>query len=479
MALALFGAGIGYTVAHNDPVPTATAGDAVAPPNIFAKIARDQSPAVVNISTKEKVVSPSHPGVDDERLREFYGRNFPGFREPKERRRASLGSGFVIGKEGFILTNYHVVKEADEIVVSFSNGAGHGSKEKEYGATLIGADPKTDIALIKIEPGHPLPVLTLGDSDKLQVGEWVIAIGNPFGFSGSVTVGVVSAKGREIGAGPYDDFIQTDASINPGNSGGPLLNTAGEVIGINTAIYTGGMTAANIGIGFAVPINMVKEIIGDLKQGKVKRGWLGVVIQPVTPEVKEAFGLPRQSGALVGDVVEGSPAVKAGVRRGDVIVSFDGEEVATSADLPRMVGMRKPGEQIALGLFRDGGEKRIGIKLGEMPTQEEMAPAREEEQGSGALGMTVEDITPQLARRLELDDTKGVIVTQVTPGGPAATAGLRPRDVILEVKRKPVTSAADFEKIVAAAQPGESLALLLRRGKTTQFSVLSIPTQAP
>ncbi|MBF0170666.1 MAG: DegQ family serine endoprotease [Nitrospinae bacterium] len=481
LALVLIGAGGHHLLSQPEPLSPVTAQaqqDEAAPTNIFAKIAREQTPAVVNISTTQKAKRPLHPTRDDERLRQFYER-FYGQEMPGEQERQSLGSGFVVEKDGFILTNYHVVKQADEIVVSFGNGL--GGKNKEYPATLVGADPKTDIALIKIKPERDLPVMKLGDSAGLQVGEWVIAIGNPFGFSGSVTVGVVSAKGREIGAGPYDDFIQTDASINPGNSGGPLLNVKGEVVGINTAIFTGGMAGGNIGIGFATPINVAKTILADLKGGKVSRGWLGVMIQQITPEMKEAFGLQSDKGALVGDVVDDSPALKGGIRAGDVIVSFDGEPVGSSSDLPRMVGARKPGTKIKLGVVREGKEIALSFALGEMPAEsaegDDADAPSEEGSGIDRLGLAVEPVTKELARQLDLPAPDGIVITGVAQGGPAAQAGLRPRDVILEAKRTRLKSVAQFEKLVNDAKPGENLALLVRRGKATQFFVLTVPEE--
>ncbi len=481
LALVLIGAGANHFLSQPDPLSpmSAMADQEIAPPaTIFAKIAREQSPAVVNISTKQKPKKRMGPRTDDERMRQFYERFFGG-EAPQERERQSLGSGFVVEKDGYILTNYHVVKQADEIVVSF--GDGHDTKIKEYPAKLIGADPKTDIALIKIEPDDDLPALTLGDSRALQVGEWVMAIGNPFGFAGSVTVGVVSAKGREIGAGPYDDFIQTDASINPGNSGGPLLNVKGEVVGINTAIYTGGMAGGNIGIGFATPIHVAKAILADLKEGKVSRGWLGVMIQTISPEMKEAFGLKNDKGALVGDVVDDSPALKAGIKIGDVIVTFDGEEVPTSSDLPRMVGAQKPGTKIKLGIIRDGKKMTLSFKLGEMPTDGAELDGEGADGNDGSaiekLGLSVETVTKEMARQLEMDKPTGVVVTGVAPGGAAAQSGLRPRDVILEAKRTKIKDAEQFEKMVEESKPNENLALLIRRGKTTQFFVLTTPDE--
>jgi serine protease Do len=401
-------------------------------------------------------------------MREFYERMFPWFKDmPKEQVRQSLGSGFVVESDGYILTNSHVVSRAEEIIVTF--GDGHGNNEKEYEAKLIAADPKTDIALIKIKPDKKLQTVKLGDSNKMQVGQWVIAIGNPFGFAQSVTVGVVSAKGRVIGAGPYDNFIQTDASINPGNSGGPLLNVKGDVIGINTAIYTGGTSQGNIGIGFAIPINAVKAIYKDLKKGKVKRGWLGVMIQRVTKELEKALKLPKAAGALVGDVFKGSPAEKAGIKRGDVIIEFDEKEVSKSDDLPRIVAAVKPGSDVVVKVIREGKETSIKLNLGEMPDEKElMAEANQVEN----LGMTVENLNHQSAKRLKVDKNAGVVVTSVIQGGPAAKAGFRSGDIIAEVNRKKVKNLDEYSEQIGKVKTGEPILMLVRRGKSTVFLVI-------
>ncbi len=443
--------------------------------NIFAKIARDQTPAVVNISTKQKVNFGGQHGMPDE-MREFYERFFPGFKGfPREQVRQSLGSGFVVEDDGYILTNSHVVAKADEIVVTF--GDGHDSKEKEYNAKLVAADPKTDIALIKIEADKKFPTLKLGNSDMLEVGEWVMAIGNPFGFAQSVTVGVVSAKSRVIGAGPYDDFIQTDASINPGNSGGPLLNINGQVVGINSAIFTGGMSQGNVGIGFAIPINAVKSIYNDLKAGQIKRGWLGVAIQGVSEELQTVLNLPSASGALISEVFSDSPAEKGGLMRKDVIIAFNGEEVETSSDLPRIVAAAKPGAKATLKIIRDGKEKMITMKLGNMPDDQEELVTSNGKGGAESLGMAVENLDRNNARKFSVEAESGVLVTSVTPGSPAAESGVRPGDVISEVKGQPVESASQFEKIVSSAKPGEAVLLLVSRGKNTSFIVVKIPSE--
>ncbi len=476
LGLVMIGAFVGSSIQEDgglivDLATEAEAQNKVEPINIFAKITREQTPAVVNISTAQKVKTKM-PGMGDKRMKEFYEKFFPFFREmPKEQTRQSLGSGFVVEEDGYILTNAHVVQSADEIMVTFGGGNGNGHHEKEYEAKLIGADPKTDIALIKIEPDKKLQVMKLGDSDLLQVGEWVIAIGNPFGFAQSVTVGVVSAKGRAIGAGPYDDFIQTDASINPGNSGGPLLNVKGEVIGINSAIFTGGMSQGNIGIGFAIPVNTVKAIYTDLKDGRVKRGWLGVSIQPITPELEKALGLSTDIGALVGDVFENSPAEKAGIKRGDVIVEFNGKEVPSSEQLPRMVAFLRPGTKVDVKIIREGKSENITLSLGEMP-DDVVKPA--ESTPTESLGMAVEEITPELARKFGLESDNGVVVTRVLPGS-AMEAGIRTGDVITEVNRKKIDTIDSYREALADVKPGESALMLVQRGKNTVFVAVKMP----
>ncbi|MEE8206989.1 MAG: Do family serine endopeptidase, partial [Nitrospinaceae bacterium] len=364
--------------------------------NIFVEIAKRQNPGVVNISTKTKRRSrppraprnPRSPGGQDP-FQDFYDKFF-GDRDRKPR--SGMGSGFVIDKEGYILTNNHVIDGADEIIVLIRDG---NNGEKEYDAKLVGADSKTDIALIKLvlKDGSKksFPTLSLGNSDNLEVGEWVVAIGNPFGLSHTVTVGVVSAKERNIGSGPYDEFIQTDASINPGNSGGPLMNIKGEVIGINTAIISGN-TGGNVGIGFAIPINVAKGILKDLKEkGTVTRGWLGVMIQKITPDLAESFNLDRTEGALVGDVIPNSPAERAGIKRGDVIVRFDRHEVKTMESLPKIVGSTTPGKAVKVEVIREGKKKVLDVTIAILKDEKIKVAALD------PLGIQVQDITPDIA----------------------------------------------------------------------------------
>ena len=435
--------------------------------NIFVEIAKKQNPAVVNISTKAKRTlraprtprPPNRPGQDP--FKDFYDRFF-GDRERKPR--SGMGSGFIIDKVGHILTNNHVIAGADEIVVLIQDG---NNGEKEYKAKLVGADSKTDIALIKLILGEGdrkiFPTVSLGNSDKLEVGEWVVAIGNPFGLSHTVTVGVVSAKERNIGSGPYDEFIQTDASINPGNSGGPLLNIKGDVIGINTAIISGN-TGGNVGIGFAIPINIAKGILKELKEkGVVTRGWLGVMIQRITPDLAKSFKLSQTEGALVGDVIPNSPAEKAGIQRGDVIVNFDGHEVRTMESLPKIVGGTTPGKAVKVEIIRDGKRKNLNVTIAILKDEEIKVAALD------PLGIQVQDITPDIAKSLNLKGVEGVLVSDVTPGLAGGEAGLKRGDIIAEVNRKKIKNMSDYNRVTAKLKRGATALMLVKRGGTTIY----------
>lgn len=429
----------------------------------FSELAEKLKPAVVNISTTMVVKGqpffggrPSPFGEQDP-FRDFWEKFFGG-EMPRERETRSLGSGFIINKEGYIVTNNHVVENAKEIIVTLHN-------EKDFKAEVIGKDKKTDLALIKIEAEGDLPVAPLGDSDKLGVGEWVLAIGNPFGLAETVTTGIVSAKGRVIGAGPYDDFIQTDASINPGNSGGPLFNFWGEVVGINTAIIATGQ-----GIGFAIPINMAKELLPQLKEkGRVTRGWLGVVIQRVTSQLAESFGLKEKKGALVSDVFKGGPAEKAGIQRGDIILEFNGKEIKDFGDLSRIVASTPVGSTVSMKVFRNGKILSLQATIAEMeePTEVAKAPGRK------PLGITVQNITPEIARSLGLEPGSGVVISGVEPGSPAAKAGIRSGDVIQEINREPIKDADEFNRAIESAKDQENILFLIRRGESNLFIVVT------
>ena len=436
----------------------------------FTKLAENAGSAVVNISTV-KVVETSKrlhkffdPFQQDSPFDEFFKKFFEGM--PEKRKTNSLGSGFIISKDGFVVTNHHVVAKADEIEVTL-----RGSEES-YPAEVVGSDPETDLALLKIDVKRDLPVLSFGNSDKLEPGEWVVAIGNPFGLDHTVTAGIISAKGRVIGAGAYDNFLQTDASINPGNSGGPLLNLDGEVVGINTAIVATGQ-----GIGFAIPSNMAKEVIAQLKEyKKVRRGWLGVTIQDVDENTAKALGLSEPKGALVASVEPGDPAAKAGIQVGDVIIAVNGESIEDARDLTRTIGRMTPGEKIELTVWRESKVKELEVQLGERSMH--MAQREEAEEGAdlaGTLGMQLKPVTEREAQALGLDAVQGLVVTEVEPGTPAAKAELRPGDVILKANGKTVQQVSDLESIVQAAEQKGVVLLLIKRKGQNLFRTIPLP----
>ena len=435
-------------------------------PETFAPLVERLGPSVVNISTTNTVKDPhmfrGKPGEPNP-FRDFFGDEF--FRhffgdQPREFKTQSLGSGFIIDKEGFVITNNHVVKGAEEILVRLSD-------EHEFKAKVVGTDPKTDLALIRFEPkGVDLQPATLGNSDEVAVGDWVVAIGNPFGYSNTVTAGIVGAKGRVIGAGPYDSFLQTDAAINPGNSGGPLFDLKGRVVGINTAIVAGGT-----GIGFAIPVNLAKEVISQLKdKGKVTRGWLGVAIQEVTAELAKTFGLKETKGALVSEVVSGGPAEKAGVQRGDVILEFDGVAVDKMNQLPRLVAQRAPGSKVNMVVLRKGEKKTIAVTLAEL--KDGATPG--EVTGEDALGLTVQEITPELRKHLETEATEGLLVSGVDPSGPAAQAGIRRGDIVLEVNQSEVKDLSSYRKALQEGKDKDSALFLVQRGQGTLYVVIPL-----
>jgi len=423
-------------------------------------------PSVVNISTTSVIKGPNmHDRFFGQQnpFRDFFGEDFFekffGDSPKKEFKQRSLGSGCIIDREGYIITNNHVIEKAQTIKVKLIDG-------KEYDATVVGRDPKTDLALIKIDAKNALPSAAFGDSDNLEIGDWVVAIGNPFGLETTVTAGIVSAKGRVIGAGPYDDFIQTDASINPGNSGGPLFNLKGEVVGINTAIVSGGQ-----GIGFAIPINMAKELLPQLKsKGKVTRGWLGVVIQKITPEIAKTFGLKETEGALVSDVTEDGPAEKAGIKRGDVIVSFNGKAIKEVDTLPKLVGATEIGKKAKVGIIRDRKSFEMEVVIGELKDEKLQASKKPEVEKD--FGLVVQNITPEIAKHLNLKDKRGVIVTDVQPGSPAQEGDIRSGDIIKEISRKPIKNIEDFKEAVKNVNIKEGAVLLIQRENVTFYTVL-------
>ena len=434
------------------------------PPGSFSPLVKIANPSVVNISTV-KIIKEEREGSvpfgPNDPMKDFFERYFGG-QIPKKYKQKSLGTGFIIDKKGFILTNNHVVEQTDEIRVRTAD-------DKEFAAKIVGRDLMTDLALIRIKSDTPFIPLLLGDSNRLEVGDWVVAIGNPFGLGNTVTAGIVSAKYRQIGAGAYDNFIQTDTPINPGNSGGPLLNTAGEVIGINTAIFS--ESGGSVGIGFAIPINMVKDLLPQLKKGKVIRGWIGVIIQKVTPELKDKLNLPDEKGALVSDVVSRGPADESGIKRGDVIVSFDGKPIRESRELPYIVASTSLGKTVPVDIIRNREKMRAEVRVGELKIEEEY------QQGSKAepsFGMILQEITPEIAQQYDLSETSGLIIVNVENNSPAAEADLRSGDIILEVDRTPVKSIAAFNRKIRQYKKGNTILFLINRDGSTRFLTLTI-----
>jgi serine protease Do len=433
----------------------------------FSALAKQVQPGVVNIRTV-KTTKEGGPV-----FRHFFGNPF-GNREPfgnrdpfgeggpsREFKQRSLGSGFILDKGGFIVTNNHVIENADQIKVRLAD-------EREFEAKVVGRDSKTDLALIRIDDAKDLSPLKLGDSEKLEIGSWVLAVGSPFGLEQTVTAGIVSAKGRFIGAGPYDDFIQTDASINPGNSGGPLLNMNGEVIGINTAIVAQGQ-----GIGFAIPVNLAQNIIAQLKEhGSVTRGWMGVGIQDLTPELSQYYGLKDQKGVLVTQVFPGDPAEKAGIKVKDVIVAVDGKPVVTSRELSSAVAGMAVGSQVPVRILRDGKEQTVKVDLAERKDTEATAKGTTPE--TDDLGIRAADLDLETARRFGIDEKeKGVLVMAVKPGSRADQAGMQQGDIVKEVNRAPIQSVNELKAEFVKTKMGETAAFLVKRG-TAGFVVLKV-----
>jgi serine protease Do len=431
--------------------------DAGRPPS-FAAVAKKTMPVVVNISTSSQRSARS--GSNDP-IEDFFNRFF-GETPPRESSQRSLGSGILISRDGEILTNYHVVRSADTIKVKLAD-------QSEYEARLVGKDDRTDLALIKIrKSGGLLPFAKLGSSAQLDVGDWVMAIGNPFGLEHTVTAGIVSAKGRVIGAGPYDSFIQTDASINPGNSGGPLINSDGEVVGVNSAIFS--QSGGNVGIGFAIPIDLAKKVVDQLrKHGRVVRGWLGVRAQDVTPTMASSMGLTRNSAdmAMVTEVAEKSPAAEAGIRTGDIIFEYNGKAVPKSHEFPALIADTQPGQKVTLKILRDKKEQTLAIRIGELPDDSD--GSQQTEARDPELGLRVQRITPEAARRLALNSAKGVLVVEVQPGSPADLVGIEPADVIREVNQRPVSNVKEFERATRQGRRGDRILLLVQRGDNAVF----------
>jgi serine protease Do len=431
-------------------------------PESFSALADTVSPAVVNISTVKTIKGGGpvfrhfyqSPWGDQDPFKDFFGDEHQ--REFKQR---SLGSGFIIDKDGYIVTNNHVIADADQIKVKLNSG-------KEYDAKIIGRDPSTDIALIKIKADSNYSIVNLGNSDALRVGEWVVAIGSPFGLEHTVTAGIVSAKGRVIGSGPYDDFIQTDASINPGNSGGPLINMKGNVVGINTAIIAGGQ-----GIGFAVPVNMAKGVIKQLKEeGEVTRGWLGVGIQDVNDEMAEYYGVKGKKGVLVSEVFPGDPADKAGIKAKDIIIEVDGEKIETSRELTRIIAGLPVGEVIKIRAFRNGKEKTFKVKIAKREEAEKIV--RMSQHGEQvAFGVKVSNLTPEISRRLKLRETEGVVVTGVQPNSQGEDKGIRTRDIIKEINHQSIHTVDEYKDAIRKVKKGDTFTMFIKRANSGFFVI--------
>jgi len=421
----------------------------------FEQVAARVSPAVVHIATTKTVTR--QPMFEDEFFERFFRRSFP-----REYRHSALGSGIIISSDGYILTNNHVVSDADELKVKLSD-------QREFDAKVVGADPESEVAIIKID-GNNLPTAELGDSDSIRVGQWVIAIGNPFGFDRTVTTGIVSAKGRMLGMQAYEDFIQTDAAINPGNSGGPLVNLRGEVIGINTVIVS--RTGGYQGLGFAIPINMARNIKDSLiQEGRVVRGFLGVQLQEIEDELAEHLGLEEREGALVASVIEGSAAEEAGIQNGDVIVEFDGRKITSTDRLRHIVAETPVGKEVAVVVNRQGEEVKLTAKISDR-SESVIAGAAPLERTTDKLGMVVEDITPRIQRELGLKTTDGVVVTRVSPDGIAAQKGIMAGTVILEIRQHPVRNTGDYRKLMAETDLDKGVLVLIQHNGVNKYVVL-------
>ena len=446
-------------------------------PASFSELVKKAAPSVVNISSitvikggRSYLQMPFQNPFGDDPFGDFFEYFFRDQipQVPRDYRQIGLGSGFIIDKDGHILTNNHMIEGADKVKVTLAD-------KREFNAEIIGRDSKTDIALIKIEVAKDLKPLPLGDSDKLEVGDWVVAMGNPFGFlENTVTAGIVSAKYRQIGASSYDSYIQTDASINRGNSGGPLMNTKGEVVGINSQILS--QTGGSIGIGFAIPINMAKDLLPQLKKGKVVRAWMGVMIQQITNDLKNALNLKDDKGALVSDVTAGGPGEKAGFKRGDVIVSFDGKDINESTELPYIVSLTPVGKTVDVGVLREGKKQTIKVELKEFPEEEKSAITglRGREAPGPDLGLSVQDLAPELARRYGLSDTSGIIVTRVDGNSAASEAGFKTGDIILEVDQERIEDIRHFNRKIQGYKADDTILFLVKREGSTFYITLNV-----
>ena len=456
MRIATVARSLMFSLLFSSVLSGAALAEAVIPD--FVRLAKQLKPAVVNVSTSQTITPQKRPHLQgNDPFQEYFDKFFGTPQHPFKQR--NLGSGFIISADGYIITNNHVVTGADEIKVKLSDG-------REFKGQVKGRDDKFDIALVKIDAKGQLPVAPLGDSDKLQVGEWVMAIGNPFGLTQTVTAGIVSAQGRVIGSGPYDDFIQTDASINPGNSGGPLFNTQGEVIGINTAILAGGQ-----GIGFAIPINMAKSIITQLKEtGKVTRGWIGVSVQLVTPDLAKSFGLDGERGALVAEVMKNGPAELSGLKGGDIILEFDGHQIHEMSELPRLVAGTPVGKKVSVLVLRDGRQQSLQMTVEQLRDGAEDQVARSDDR----LGLKVADLSAERAQQLHLQGERGALVTEVQPDSLAEQAGIAEGDLVKEINGQRISGVADYRKALAAVKKGEYLKLLLKRGASSLFVALRV-----
>jgi serine protease Do len=434
------------------------------PSGSFAQVAESVGPAVVNINTLTARGGGGRTPVEEFFGEEFFRRFFGDVPE-REQQLRSLGSGVIVDASGIALTNAHVVERATDIEVVTADG-------KKHKAKLVGVDRRTDLAVLRLQGSGPFPAAPMGDSDRIRVGDWVLAIGSPFGLQQTVTAGIISAKGRSIGqGGPFDDFLQTDAAINPGNSGGPLVNMAGEVVGINSAILS--RSGGNVGIGFAIPANMARRIYTELvAKGKITRGWLGVSIQPLTPELAKGFGLKEPKGVLLSDVIADSPAEKAGLQAGDIITDFDGKKVDNPGDLQKVVTNTTPGKGVPLTLWRDKVSKTVEIRIGETP--DENVALRSNKPGRSLLGLDVRPITPEIARQLNLRSPEGVVVVRVDEDGPAAEAGLQRGDVIREVNRQRVRTIQEYERLTKDLKEGDRITVLLQRGAQALYVAFTV-----